>query len=194
MSSEENSTRAKILNAAWRLLEDQGGARTRMSDIAKAAGVSRQAVYLHFDNRADLLTEATRYADAQLGVPAALEPFRSAQDAAAKLRAAAAFFAGHYPQVSGLANALLDMSEDEEAQAAWRDRMGAVSEAAGETVAAIVAEGRLAPDWTETAATDFLWSLLAYETWRRLTAECFWTPEDYVARITSAAKAALIAP
>ncbi|MEL6792742.1 MAG: TetR family transcriptional regulator [Pseudomonadota bacterium] len=194
MSSDELSTRSKILEAAWRLLEDPDGARTRMSDIARAAGVSRQAVYLHFDNRADLLTETTRYADERLGVPEALQPFRAATNAEAKLTEAAAFFAAHYLRVTGIADALLAMSEDEEAQAAWRDRMGAVSEASAEVVAMIVAEDRLAPGWTETEATDFLWSLLAFETWRRLTKECFWTPEQFVARTSSAAKAALVAP
>ena len=192
MSSDELPTRSKILDASWRLLEETGGARTRMSDIAKAAGVSRQAVYLHFDNRADLLTATTRYADERMGVPKRLRPFREAQDAEAKLEAAVAFFADHYPRVRGIARALLAMSEDEEAQAAWRDRMGAVAEAAGEVIAAIAAEGRLADGWTEEQATDFLWSMLSFETWSRLTSECFWTDEDYSARTVAAAKAALM--
>ncbi|MEO1505580.1 MAG: helix-turn-helix domain-containing protein, partial [Pseudomonadota bacterium] len=62
MSSAESDTRTRILQAAWRLLEE-GAAGVRMSDIAKAAGVSRQAVYLHFPTRAKLLIDTTRYVD-----------------------------------------------------------------------------------------------------------------------------------
>ena len=34
-----------------------------MSDVAKQAGISRQAVYLHFPSRAELLIATTRYID-----------------------------------------------------------------------------------------------------------------------------------
>jgi len=36
-----------------------------MADIAKAAGISRQALYLHFPTRVDLLVAMTRHLDAQ---------------------------------------------------------------------------------------------------------------------------------
>ena len=64
MSSEGPDTRTRILNAAWSLLESGRGAGVRMSDIAKEAGISRQALYLHFPNRADLLVATTQHVDA----------------------------------------------------------------------------------------------------------------------------------
>ena len=54
MSSENSETRTRILKAAWTLLEASRGRGVKMGDIASAAGVSRQAVYLHFATRADL--------------------------------------------------------------------------------------------------------------------------------------------
>ena len=63
MSRDINETRNRILNAAWKLLEAGQGSGVRMSDIAKTAGISRQAVYLHFPTRAELLTATTRYLD-----------------------------------------------------------------------------------------------------------------------------------
>ncbi|NNF92209.1 MAG: helix-turn-helix transcriptional regulator, partial [Boseongicola sp.] len=63
MSSEKNPTRSRILNATWNLLENGGGNAVRMSDIAKAAKISRQALYLHFPNRADLLIATARHLD-----------------------------------------------------------------------------------------------------------------------------------
>ena len=68
MSSGESETRKRIVETAWRLLVDQRGKAARMSDIAAAAGVSRQAVYLHFGSRSELLIAATRHGDAVLGL------------------------------------------------------------------------------------------------------------------------------
>ena len=63
MSSEKNPTRTRILKAAWELLESNPGVAARMSDIAKKAGVSRQALYLHFPNRTELFVATTKYMD-----------------------------------------------------------------------------------------------------------------------------------
>ncbi len=47
MSSDNSETRDRILDAAWTLLEERAGSGVRMSDIARQAGISRQAVYTH---------------------------------------------------------------------------------------------------------------------------------------------------
>ena len=75
MSSD---TRSRILEAAWKLLEDGAGGEVRMSDIAKKTGISRQAVYLHFPSRADLLIAVTRYIDEANEIDARLAASRSA--------------------------------------------------------------------------------------------------------------------
>ena len=63
MSSTDQDTRIRIMEAAARLLEQHQGQGVRMSDVAREAGLSRQAVYLHFGNRANLLVETARYGD-----------------------------------------------------------------------------------------------------------------------------------
>ena len=68
MSRNPAETRKKILNSTLDLLEAGDPHRVRMSDIAKAAGVSRQAVYLHFPSRAELLIAATYLLDDRKGV------------------------------------------------------------------------------------------------------------------------------
>ena len=62
MSSNRINTKSRILEVTWRLLES-GNKAIRMADIAKAAGVSRQALYLHFPSRAELLVATTRHID-----------------------------------------------------------------------------------------------------------------------------------
>ena len=60
MSRDSSETKSRILNATWKLLES-GDNAVRMSDIAKAVGISRQALYLHYPNRADLLVATTKH-------------------------------------------------------------------------------------------------------------------------------------
>ena len=87
MSSEKKDTRTKILEATWNLLEGGKGAAVSMSDIAKKVGVSRQAVYLHFPSRAELLTETTHYIDVINKVDQRLVASRTATSGVARLEA-----------------------------------------------------------------------------------------------------------
>ena len=50
-------TRAAILSAAEEMFFEQGVSDTSLEDIAKAAGVTRGAVYWHFANKTDLFLE-----------------------------------------------------------------------------------------------------------------------------------------
>lgn len=50
-------TRQKIINAAANLILEEGLDATRISKIAKRAGLTDGAIYRHFDNKDDLLTE-----------------------------------------------------------------------------------------------------------------------------------------
>jgi AcrR family transcriptional regulator len=56
MSSGKPDTRIAILDAARVLFEEQGYFGAGLEAVAKKAGVSRQAIYLHFTSKADLLT------------------------------------------------------------------------------------------------------------------------------------------
>ena len=87
MSSPTSETRVRILNATWKLLEASQGSGVRMSDIAKIAGISRQAVYLHFPNRAELLIATTRHLDEVKSVDARLMVSRNAITGLARLEA-----------------------------------------------------------------------------------------------------------
>ncbi|KKO45007.1 TetR family transcriptional regulator [Arsukibacterium ikkense] len=52
--AEAESTRAAILDAAELLFFEHGVSRTTLEKIAVAAGVTRGAIYWHFQNKADL--------------------------------------------------------------------------------------------------------------------------------------------
>lgn len=99
--------RGRILNAALSVFAMYGYKRTSMEDIAKAAGMSRAAVYQNFRNKEDILLHGVdAYFDMAVeSLKVALSPGRPLKDA---LQEACASTAG------GLAEALLDSPHGEE--------------------------------------------------------------------------------
>lgn len=192
MSRQNPSTRTRILDAAWTLLESGATRGVRMSDIAKAAGISRQALYLHFPSRAELLVATTRHVDEVKDVEARLAESRAATGPA-RLDAFVAAWGGYIPEVHGVLRALAAMMEtDAEARAAYDDRMTAVRHGCAAAVAALKAEGCLSPHLSEAEATDLLWAFLSVETWTRLTRDCGWTQARYIEAMQATARAALL--
>jgi AcrR family transcriptional regulator len=63
MSSGGPETRTKIMEATRELVEQSQGKTIRLEDIAKRAGVSRQAIYLHFGSRVGLMVATVQYVD-----------------------------------------------------------------------------------------------------------------------------------
>ncbi len=51
---EAQATRSRILDAAEQVFQAQGVARTSLQDVAAAAGVTRGAVYWHFQDKGDV--------------------------------------------------------------------------------------------------------------------------------------------
>lgn len=192
MSSEKIGTRTRILDATWRLLETGAGA-TRMSDIAKAAGISRQALYLHFPNRVDLLVATTKHIDDVKKVDERLARSRAAERGEERLDAFIDAWGGYIPEIHGVSQALRAMQDtDEEARRAWDDRMQAVRHGCAAAVKAIADDGMLAPGQTRTEATDLLWTLLSVENWERLVRDCGWPQSAYIGRMKALARSVLI--
>ena len=179
MSSNRINTKTRILDVTWRLLES-GNTAIRMADIAKAAGVSRQALYLHFPNRAELLVATTRHIDTVKNVDERLSRSRSASSGIERLQAFVEAWGGYIPEIHGISVALRAMRDtDKEAAAAWEDRMQAVRQGCEAAVRAISEDGYLKKELTENAAVDLLWTLLSVENWERLVLKCSWSQSDY---------------
>lgn len=60
-------TRQHILDVALRLFSQQGVSSTSLVEIAKAAGVTRGAIYWHFKNKSDLLSEIWELSESNIG-------------------------------------------------------------------------------------------------------------------------------
>jgi len=194
MSSEENQTRAKILDAAWSLLETNAGKGVRMSDIAKEAGLSRQAVYLHFPARAELLIATTRHIDVRKDAASRWAIARAAPNGRERLDAFIEAWGGYIPEIYGVARALMALQEtDEAARAAWANRMSALREGCEGAVNALDKDGALSDEHSVETATDLLWTLLSVRSWEQLTQEAGWTQEHYITRMKTTARQMLVA-
>ncbi len=193
MSSERNETRMRILAATVRMLEEYGGRGVRMSDIAKESGISRQAVYLHFASRTELLVATTQYLDEKLDIDGRLAPSRAAKSGLKRLDLYIECWGNYIPEIYSVAKALLlAQGSDEAAAVAWDDRMAAMRDGCRAAIDALHAEKILAPGWTRREATDALWTMLLVPNWEALTIDCGWSTKRYVRWMKNQAKRALV--
>lgn len=180
MSSETNETRTRILKAAWQLLEANDGHGVRLADIAKQAGISRQAIYLHFTKRSELLIATTRYIDEVKNVAERLLPTRMANTGIERLHALIDAWANYMPEIYPVAKALLAMKDSDEAAAlAWQDRMLALRYECAAVIKVLQQERQLRSQLSVEQATDLMWTLLSIRNWEQFTLECQWSQDQY---------------
>lgn len=177
------------MRSALDLLEGGRGSAVRMADIAKQAGVSRQALYLHFSTRADLLIEVTHFLDKKLGIDSRLAASRAAKTGMERLDAFVETWANYIPEIYSVARALMVMGDtDKEAAVAWRHRMQDMREGCAAAIEALDRDAVLAPDHTVAQATDLLWSLLSVRNWEHLTIDRRWSQSQYVSKVKQLAR------
>jgi AcrR family transcriptional regulator len=173
-------TRRRILDATLDLVARRGGADVTMAQIARTARVSRQAVYLHFADRAALITAAVRHGDQEKGIPEAIRRIREAPDAAAAVREMVATQARLNPEIWPIARALDAVRrEDEAAERSWQDRLADRLAGCRAIVARLADEGVLKPGIDQTVAADLLWTLTSLRLWEDLVLLRGWTVTKY---------------
>lgn len=165
-----------------------------MTDIAKDAGVSRQALYLHFPARSDLLVATTLHIDEIKNVDARLVRSRSAEIGTERLTAFIEAWGNYIPEIYAVGKALMAMGEtDDAAKLAWGGRMQAVRHGCEAAVKALKNDGVLSPDYSVGKATDILWTLLSVRNWEQLRSESGWSQRQYIETMNDLAHKILVA-
>ena len=179
MSSRNVDTRQRILAAARSLIEE-GRTDVGLGEIGRRAGISRQAVYLHFASRAQLLTEVVTWVEEQADLGALLDPVWNASTGEEALHALIEAGAAFEPQTHAL-NRVAERARDQDPTVAAiiAERMQRRLDGMRTVIARIAAEGRLAPGWDIDTATAFVWALTAPSTFHLLVVERGWTPEHW---------------
>jgi AcrR family transcriptional regulator len=190
-----SSTRERILEAAADQIEQRPDRVPSVSAVARASGISRQGVYLHFPDRASLLLALVAHVDDREDLAAEVATVEAAPDAPAQVRAWADMQARRNPRIATLARAL-DRSrhEDSHATVAWRDRTANRLRAATAIAERLRHEGLMHRSWTTAEAAALAWELLSFRVWDDLVNEAGMPPERYAEVVTTAVLATLAAP
>ena len=184
MVSSPNSS-GRILDAALALISRRGDANVTMAQIAKAARVSRQAVYLHFADRAALMVALARHLDATLGLPAEIQRVVNARTAVEVVEGQVSLQARINPAVWAVARALDAVRRtDAAAERAWQDRLDHRLAGCRGIVERLQAEGVLRPGLDPSTAADLLWTITSLRTWEDLVLGRGWSPQKYQAQVT----------
>lgn len=195
MSSGDPPTRQRILDAARDLLESRPGANIAMGEVAGQAGVSRQALYLHFADRTSLFLEVSRLADSTARTPARQRRIDAAPTARAALREAIALQAFLKPRLKGVATALDVLRRtDPAADAAWKEREHARLLRCEQVVQRLHDEGELASHWDVASAARCFWAVTSQRVWDDLVVDQGWSTSQYRNHITALVESALLAP
>ena len=188
MSRKEIDTRSRILKTTWALLEKNPGRSLSMSEIAKASSVSRQALYLHFASRAELLIATTHYVDEVKELDQRLAKVEQCCSGTEMLQVLITEWGNYIPEVYGVSKALMMSKDTDEAAAeAWSEIMGCLYDLCVHVVQRLEKENIRSANWSKKDASDFLWTLISIQTWEQLTLDCKWSNDQYIAHISQAA-------
>lgn len=149
-----------------------------LGEIGRRAGVSRQAVYLHFSSRAELLNALT-IIEEEADIGRLLAPVFAATSGVEALRHLIDAGAQFEPRIHAMVQATLRMQDDPTVVAANRQRMNARFAARQDVIARIESEGQLATDWDVGTATGFVWSLTAPSTFDLLVVQHGWSARKW---------------
>lgn len=185
-------TRQKILTAAQEVIAEQGTSMS-VKDVATRAGVSRQAVYLHFADRTGLVIAVVQQMDETLNLGSSIETIVACESGAELIKKTMKVHAAFNDAIDAVALILEGAQyEDEALGAAWRDRMRfrhGVHRAFAQRLAEL---GELSEEWTVDEAGDLFYATTLVGPWRELTRELGWSEDAYVQRMTSMLARALL--
>ena len=167
-------TRADILDVAWKLFAKKGTA-VSMAEVAEAAGLTRQAVYVHFRSRGGLLVALVRRADERADIYVKFRAALAEKDPVRRLDGFLGVWLDFVPSIHPVASTLMRArSEDPEAAAAWADRMESLRGGFRSLAASLRRDGVLAAGWTPAAAADYLWAGSSMQVWELLAIDLDW--------------------
>lgn len=164
-----------------------------LGEIAREAGVSRQALYLHFESRAALAVAVAQFVDESFGLAEAVAPVKAAASGPELLHAYARFVAKYNDRIQRvvrMADAL--RQTDGEMAAPWKDRL-TQRRAGGRAIAQQLADwGELAEGWTIETAGDWVCALASVKLWEELVLDLGWSRERFARTLEQQLSSALL--
>ncbi len=170
-------TRNLILDAAWSLISEKG-AEVSMSEIAAAAGVTRQSVYVHFGTRGGMLMALVKRADERFRIRELMFESFEIADPRARLDATIVVWLDFVVKIYPVASDLVRLRQtDEDAASAWEDRMSDLRSWLNVLVRSLAKDDALSAEWRTEDAAEYLWAAFSVQTWGLLVHDCGWEIE-----------------
>jgi AcrR family transcriptional regulator len=187
-----SGTRERILEAARALLESEARPDIGLEQIAKRAGVSRQAIYLHFGSRGALLLALAEHVDEAEGLSELTRRVRDARSGGEALELLVWLNAAYEPRIRAVAHAHdLARRGDPDLEAAWQDRMRARRALYADVVRRLEDDDELAEGLTSREAVDLIWALLSSRVHEDLVVDRGWSRRRYEERLGTLLRAAV---
>jgi AcrR family transcriptional regulator len=187
-------TRDRILDAAWALAAERGVAGLTLAEVGRAAGVSRQAVYLNFENRAGLLLAMARRTDEASGFVARIAATRELPARERFLAVLHAWLA-HLPTILPVARALEAATiTGDEGAAVYQERMEQWRRVVGGAVRALATAGELRDEWAPEEATDWVWAHTHPSVDHHLRVERGWSQDRVASRLVDGVSREILIP
>lgn len=178
-------TRVALLAATRSLIEEEGFERLTMAAVARRAGVTRRAVYLHFASRAELIAHFFEYVSETEKLAASTRPVWASPDAVTALAEWARHLARFHSRVVAATRAFERVYRTDPDAAPHRARYAREQLGACRRLAEwLEREQRLAPEWTVESATDMLWGLISTDMIERLLVDRRWSRKRLAEHLT----------
>jgi AcrR family transcriptional regulator len=182
-------TRLRILEAGRRLIERHPRRSISIGAVAKAAGVSRQAAYLHFGSRSQLFCEIARHVDTVERTPdqPCVDEALTGKDALPRSgRTGAVRLHGRLePRLHAVASAMdAQRNTDEAADDAWKEREHARLTRCRQVTQRLAKEHALATELDAAGAAQLMWALTSRRVWEDLVVDQRWSDERYEREVT----------
>lgn len=146
-----------------------------MAEVADAAGLTRQAVYVHFRSRGGLLVALVRRADERADIYARFREALATDDPRERLDAFLRVWFEFVPEIHPVARSLMRArADDPDAAAAWQDRMQSLCGGFADLTRTLKRDGALSAEWTAPAAAEYLWAASSMQAWELLAIDCGW--------------------
>lgn len=182
-ANSESQTREDLVSAGLALFRARGPAAVTLADVARAAGVSRQTVYLHFGNRTGLLTEVARHSDLNSSYARQLREISYGPASVAALETFVRTWFRNLPDILEVVLALhAAAASDAAARAALQNRMDTIATMIGRLIKGLKDQGALQEGWAVGEASDWICFQLDPVLWDHAIAMRGWRPRRFIDR------------
>jgi AcrR family transcriptional regulator len=175
-----SATRIAILDAARSLFEVHGYFAVGLDAVAKKAGVSRQAIYLHYASKAELLRALHERVNEQDIAPV-FDKVWEAKTATAALDAWIDASAEAIPRIMAIFNALEAPSRfDPDVGATWQAPAQGHYADCRRLAERLGHEGELARGVTVATAADVIWTMTSVQGYESLVIARGWSRQRWI--------------